>query len=160
MNYSIGEVAEKMGTNTSTLRYYDKKGLLPFVDRDTAGRRKFKDNDFNFLEVIDCLKKSGVPIKDIGKFINLCLQGDGTLQERYDYLDKEENVLEKKVQEMQDQLDFLRFKKWYYKTSVEAGTETIHFTPGTNFVDPGTHNQYRAKLKQAKNVHDLINLKN
>ncbi|GEA92392.1 hypothetical protein PDA01_02850 [Pediococcus damnosus] len=82
MNYSIGEVAEKMGTNTSTLRYYDKKGLLPFVDRDAAGRRKFKDNDFNFLKVINCLKKSGVPIKDISKFINLCLQGDGTLQER------------------------------------------------------------------------------
>ncbi|KRN53998.1 hypothetical protein IV84_GL000684 [Pediococcus damnosus] len=57
MNYSIGEVAEKMGTNTSTLRYYDKKGLLPFVDRDAAGRRKFKDNDFNFLKVINCLKK-------------------------------------------------------------------------------------------------------
>ncbi len=152
------KLQKKWGTNTSTLRYYDKKGLLPFVDRDAAGRRKFKDNDFNFLKVINCLKKSGVPIKDISKFINLCLQGDGTLQERYDYLDKEESVLEGKVQEMQDQLDFLRFKKWYYKTSVEAGTETIHFTPGTNFVDPTTHDQYRAKLKNAKDIHKLIDL--
>ena len=48
MKYSIGEVAERMGTNTSTLRYYDKQGLLPFVDRNAAGRREFKDNDFNF----------------------------------------------------------------------------------------------------------------
>lgn len=90
MRYSIGEAAEKIGTNPSTLRFYDKKGLLPFVDRDEAGRRKFKDNDFNFLEVIQCLKKSGVPVKDIAKFINMCLQGDGTLKKRYDYLDNEE----------------------------------------------------------------------
>ncbi|BAP85080.1 MerR family transcriptional regulator [Paucilactobacillus hokkaidonensis JCM 18461] len=158
MNYSIGEVAQKMGTNTSTLRYYDKKGLLPFVDRDDAGRRKFKDNDFNFLEVINCLKKSGVPIKDIGKFINLCLQGDETLRERYDYLDKEENVLEIKVREMQEQLDFLRFKKWYYKTSVEAGTETIHFTPGTKFVDPSTHDQYKTALKTNNDLRQLLDL--
>jgi len=158
LNYSIGEVAQKMGTNTSTLRYYDKKGLLPFVDRDDAGRRKFKDNDFNFLEVINCLKKSGVPIKDIGKFINLCLQGDETLRERYDYLDKEENVLEIKVREMQEQLDFLRFKKWYYKTSVEAGTETIHFTPGTKFVDPSTHDQYKTALKTNNDLRQLLDL--
>ena len=159
MNYSIGEAAEKMGTTTSALRYYDKKGLFPFVDRDAAGRRKFKDNDFNFLEVINCLKKSGVPIKDIGNFISLCLQGDGTLQERYDYLDQEEGALEDKVHEMQSQLDFLRFKKWYYKTSVEAGTEDIHFTPGTKFVDPTTHDQYRAKLKNFSDIRELIDLR-
>jgi len=158
MKYSIGEVAERMGTNTSTLRYYDKQGLLPFVDRNAAGRREFKDNDFNFLEVINCLKKSGVPVKDIGKFINLCLQGDETLRERYDYLDQEERVLEEKVTEMQKQLDFLRFKKWYYKTSVEAGTEDIHFTEGTKFVDPETHQQYRDELKNTKDIHHLINL--
>lgn len=158
MKYSIGEVAERMGTNTSTLRYYDKQGLLPFVDRNAAGRREFKDNDFNFLEVINCSKKSGVPVKDIGKFINLCLQGDETLRERYDYLDQEERVLEEKVTEMQKQLDFLRFKKWYYKTSVEAGTEDIHFTEGTKFVDPETHQQYRDELKNTKDIHHLINL--
>lgn len=158
MNYSIGEVANKMGTNPSTLRYYDKQGLLPFVDRDQAGRRRFKDNDFNFLAVIDCLKKSGVPIKDIGQFVSLCLQGDDTLQQRYNYLDQEENVLEHKVQEMQKQLNFLRFKKWYYKTAVEAGTESIHFTPGTNFVDPTTHDQYQTALKTVKDIHALINL--
>lgn len=158
MRYSIGEAAEKIGTNPSTLRFYDKKGLLPFVDRDEAGRRKFKDNDFNFLEVIQCLKKSGVPVKDIAKFINMCLQGDGTLKKRYDYLDNGEQVLEKKVQEMQARLDFLRFKKWYYKTSVEAGTEAIHFTPGTNFVDPTTHDQYKEKLRETSDIHDLIDL--
>jgi DNA-binding transcriptional MerR regulator len=57
--YSIGEVADKMHMPASTIRYYEKQGLLPFVDRDENGRRAFKDNDFNFLEVINCMKKAG-----------------------------------------------------------------------------------------------------
>ncbi|MBD9349300.1 MAG: MerR family transcriptional regulator, partial [Limosilactobacillus fermentum] len=80
-------------------------------------------------------------------FINLCMQGDQTLAERYDYLDQEETVIEAKVAELQEQLDFLRFKKWYYKTSLQAGTEAVHFTEGTNVVQPDIHEQY-LKLKQ------------
>ncbi|MEN2353579.1 MerR family transcriptional regulator [Limosilactobacillus fermentum] len=118
-----------------------KNGLLPFVKQDQNGRRAFVDNDFNFLKVINCLKKSGVPVKDIAGFINLCIA------ERYDYLDQEETVIEAKVAELQEQLDFLRFKKWYYKTSLQAGTEAVHFMEGTNVVQPDIHEQY-LKLKQ------------
>ena len=147
MTYSISQAAAMMGTTPSTIRYYDKSGLLPFVKRDQNGRRAFVDNDFNFLKVINCLKKSGVPVKDIADFINLCMQGDQTLAERYDYLDQEETVIEAKVAELQEQLDFLRFKKWYYKTSLQAGTEAVHFMEGTNVVQPDIHEQY-LKLKQ------------
>ncbi|MED7634894.1 UNVERIFIED_CONTAM: MerR family transcriptional regulator [Limosilactobacillus fermentum] len=147
MTYSISQAAAMMGTTPSTIRYYDKNGLLPFVKRDQNGRRAFVDNDFNFLKVINCLKKSGVPVKNIGGFINLCMQGDQTLAERYDYLDQEETVIEAKVAELQEQLDFLRFKKWYYKTSLQAGTEAVHFMEGTNVVQPDIHEQY-LKLKQ------------
>ena len=147
MTYSISQAAAMMGTTPSTIRYYDKNGLLPFVKRDQNGRRAFVDNDFNFLKVINCLKKSGVPVKDIAGFINLCMQGDQTLAERYDYLDQEETVIEAKVAELQEQLDFLRFKKWYYRTSLQAGTEAVHFMEGTNVVQPDIHEQY-LKLKQ------------
>lgn len=147
-----------MGINTSAIRFYDKQGLLPFVERDSAGRRVFKKNDLNFIEVIDCLKKSGVPVKDIGHFVQLCMKGDGTLMERYEYLDKEEEVLEEKIEEMQKQLDFLRYKKWYYKTSVEAGTESIHFAPGTNTVDPQTKEKFQTELEHCTNLRDLIDL--
>lgn len=58
MRYTIGEVATKLNIPTSTLRFYDKKGLLPFVDRDQADRRSFKDNDLNFLQVIVCMKSA------------------------------------------------------------------------------------------------------
>lgn len=158
MEYLIGDVAKKMNINTSAIRFYDKKGLLPFIERDEAGRRKFKQQDMNFLEVIDCLKKSGVPVKDIAHFVRLCMEGDGTLRERYDYLNNEEVNLEKKISDLNDKLAFLRFKKWYYKTSVEAGTEKIHFVPGENLVDPGAKVQYQAELEKTDNIHDLIDL--
>ena len=158
MEYLIGDVAKKMNINTSAIRFYDKKGLLPFIERDEAGRRKFKQQDMNFLEVIDCLKKSGVPVKDIAHFVRLCMEGDETLRERYDYLNNEEVNLEKKISDLNDKLAFLRFKKWYYKTSVEAGTEKIHFVPGENLVAPDTKSQYQAELEKTDNIHDLIDL--
>ncbi|GEO73572.1 MerR family transcriptional regulator [Levilactobacillus namurensis DSM 19117] len=158
--YSIGDVAKMMNISTSALRFYDRQGLLPFVERNQAGRRTFKPNDLNFIEVIDCLKKSGVPVKNIASFIQLCMAGDGTLKERYDYLDHQEAVLTDKIQAMQAQLDFLRYKKWYYKTAVEAGTEAVHFLPQTHAVDPETKAQYQRARQNATDLHQLIDLPN
>jgi DNA-binding transcriptional MerR regulator len=82
MNYTIKQVAEKMGVTVPTLRYYDKEGLLPFVDKKPNGTRVFKDEDFKGLEIITCMKNSGTPIKDIKRYMDLCKEGDSTLQER------------------------------------------------------------------------------
>lgn len=156
--YTIGDVAKIMGLSPSAIRFYDRQGLLPFVQRNSAGRRVFKANDLNFIEVISCLKKSGVPVKDIAHFIELCMAGDQTLKTRYEYLDHEEDVLMDKIAEMQSQLAFLRYKKWYYKTSVEAGTESIHFLPHTQTVDPQTKAQYVTAQQQAPDWHHLLDL--
>ena len=67
--YTIGDISRKLNVSTDAVRYYDKEGLLPFVNRNNSGRREFTDNDLGYIEVIDCLKKSGIPIKDIAKFI-------------------------------------------------------------------------------------------
>ncbi|MFT8705465.1 MerR family transcriptional regulator [Bifidobacterium aquikefiricola] len=156
--YSIGEVAQIMGLSTSAIRFYDRKGLLPFVHRDSAGRRVFQQDDLNFIEAICCLKKSGVPIKDIGHFVRLCMQGDATLHERYDYLDGEERALEGRIAELQGQLDFLRYKKWYYKTSIEAGTESIHMDPQTGHVAADIKEQYRSELERCEDIRQLTQL--
>jgi DNA-binding transcriptional MerR regulator len=95
-----------MDINASAIRFYDKKGLLPFVKRDEAGRRKFEQQDMNFLEVIDCLKKVACQSK--------------------------------------------------ISSTVEAGTEKIHFVPGQNLVAPDTKDKYQAELKKVDDVHDLI----
>ena len=68
MFYTVGEMAKRMGVAASTLRYYDKEGLLPFVERSDGGIRMFKDSDMESLAMIECLKKTGMSIKDIKLF--------------------------------------------------------------------------------------------
>ena len=63
--YTIGEMAKMLGVPASTLRYYDKEGLLPFVARSSGGIRQFRESDIEWLRVIGCMKKAGMSIKDI-----------------------------------------------------------------------------------------------
>ena len=70
MFYTIGEVSKKFNIPTSTLRYYEKEGLLPFIERDKNGIRKFKEENFEWIHTIECLKNTGIPIKDIKNFID------------------------------------------------------------------------------------------
>lgn len=158
MRYSIGDIAKKLDLPTSTLRFYDKKGLLPFVERDQAGRRSFKDNDLNFLEVIGCMKKCGMTISEIRRFINLCMEGDITLQDRYDLLYREEEIVVNQIENLQKQLDFLHYKMWYFKTSLQAGTEKIHMVETENgeMVDTTIHDQYQEALAKCHNLDELI----
>ena len=75
--YTIGQVAEMFDLPISTLRYYDKKGLFPQLTRE-SGIRKFSDNEIEALRVIECLKKSGLEIKDIKLFMEWCAEGSST----------------------------------------------------------------------------------
>ena len=62
MFYTIGEMAQRLNVAPSTLRYYDKEGLLPFVERSSGGIRMFKDEDMEWLRLLGCLKKAGMPL--------------------------------------------------------------------------------------------------
>ena len=126
MKYSIGEVAAELNLTPSTIRYYDKEGLLPFIERRDSGVRIFSDSDIAMLKIIECLKKTGMPIKDIQKFSNWCLDGDNTLQERYDMFLERKKIVEQQIYELQKSLELIEHKCWYYKTALEAGTESIH----------------------------------
>ncbi|MFC6181623.1 MerR family transcriptional regulator [Lactiplantibacillus daowaiensis] len=155
MTYSIGQVAEKLSVTVDTLRYYDKAGLLPFVKRNAAGRREFTDNDLHLMRTIMCLKNAGVPVNEIATFVQLRLQGDTSLDERYQLLLAHEQNLKTKILDLQETLAYLQYKKWYYETAVAAGTEAIHFLPGSNEVDPQLARQYQAHLKE---IGDLTTL--
>ena len=134
--YTIGDISRKLNVSNDAVRYYDKEGLLPFAKRNKAGRREFTDDDLGYIEVIDCLKKSGIPIKDIAQSIDWCMEGDSTLDERLDFMKTHEEQLEEKIKVLEMNLAFLRWKIWYYQTAAEAGTESIHFIPGTTQVKP------------------------
>jgi DNA-binding transcriptional MerR regulator len=126
MIYTIGEVAKQLNVAPSTLRYYDKEGLLPFVERSSGGIRVFKDEDLSWLKTIECLKKTGMPIKDIKNFIDYCMEGDSRIDERLSIIKSQRDSVIEQMKEMQEMLDMLDFKCWYYETAKEAGTCAIH----------------------------------
>ena len=81
MPYTIKQAAEIMNVTPTTLRYYDKQGLLPFMERKESGYRVFSDTDIAMLKVIECLKKTGMSIKDIRQFTKWVIMGDDSLKE-------------------------------------------------------------------------------
>lgn len=117
MIYTVGEAAKKIGVAPSTLRYYDKEGLLPFVERSGGGIRMFKDSDFEWLNIIECLKKTGMPIKEIKKFIDLYMEGDSTIEQRLELIDRQRDAVLNQLEQMKQTLATLNYKHWYYETA-------------------------------------------
>jgi DNA-binding transcriptional MerR regulator len=124
--YSISEVANELNLTVYTLRYYDKEGLIPFVERTPSGTRLFKESDIGALKVIECLKATGMPIKEIKNFIDWCSDGDSTLQQRYDMFVERKAIVEAQMEELKKTMELIDHKCFYYKTALDAGTEEIH----------------------------------
>lgn len=124
--YTIKEVAEKMNLPASTIRYYDKQGLLPFVQRSESGYRIFSENDIGLLNIIECLKLTGMPIKEIKQFTLWLQQGDISLPERYQMFLDRRKAVENQIAQLQKTLNIIDYKCWYYETAIQAGTEAIH----------------------------------
>lgn len=122
MLYTVGEMAKKLGVAPSTLRYYDKEGLLPFVERSNSGMRMFKEDDYEWLKIIECLKKTGMHLKDIRSFVCMALEGDKTIEPRLALIKQQRNSVKKQIDELKEILNTLEFKYWYYETAKEMGT--------------------------------------
>lgn len=125
MIYTVSEAAKILNVAPSTIRYYDKEGLLPFVERTDGGIRVFKEKDFDCLFIIDCLKKSGLSIKDIKSYINMVFKGDETIDERLALFQKQRKKVIKQIDELNQTLAILDYKCWYYKKAKEAGTTDV-----------------------------------
>lgn len=126
MTYSIGEMAKILGVNPSTLRYYDKEGLLPFISRTDGGIRVFKENDMEWLKLIECLKKTNMPIKEIKRFIDLYEEGDHTAAQRLEIIRNQKESVEAQIKQLQSTLEVLEYKNWFYETAVRLGTCDIY----------------------------------
>ena len=120
--YTIGQVSEMFGLPISTLRYYDKQGLFPGMER-VSGIRKFSDTEIEALRVIECLKKSGLEIKDIKQFMDWCVEGASTYPQRKELFEKQRKTVETEIEHMNKVLDMIKFKCWYYEQAVQDGNE-------------------------------------
>ncbi len=113
--YSIKEVEERTGISAYTLRYYDKMGLLPFVERTPSGIRRFKESDFEALFTITCLKKCGMPIADIKTFMELYMTGSETIPLRRKMFEEQRERIKEQIASMQKMLDIIDYKCWYFQ---------------------------------------------
>ena len=120
--YSIGQVAEMFGLPISTLRYYDKQGLFPNMER-TSGIRRFSDQEIEALRVIECLKRAGMEIKDILQFMDWCTEGPSTYPQRKVMFEERKAHMEAEIAHMNRALDMLKFKCWYYEQAIQDGSE-------------------------------------
>ena len=120
--YTIGQVSKMFGLPISTLRYYDKEGLFPDMER-SSGIRRFGQRELEALRVIECLKKSGMEIKDIRQFMEWCAQGSGTYPQRRAMFIRQKESVEAEIARMNRVLDMLSFKCWYYEQAIKDGNE-------------------------------------
>ena len=120
--YTIGQVAEKFGMPISTLRYYDKQGLFPNIER-VSGIRRFSEAEIEALRVIECLKKAGMEIRDIKQFMDWCEEGPVTYPQRKELFETQKAHMEEEIARMNRTLDMLKFKCWYYEQAIKDGSE-------------------------------------
>lgn len=123
MVYSIGQVAEKTGLSSYTLRYYDHEGLMPFVQRNAAGRREFSEHDLDMVDLITCLKETGMALKDIRHVVEISLEGDKSLAERLQLFRQQRDQVDRQIAQLQAYRRKVDYKVRYFEAACEAGTE-------------------------------------
>lgn len=120
--YTIGQISEMFNLPISTLRYYDKEGLFPHMERQ-SGIRRFTDVEVDTLRVIECLKASGLEIRDIKQFMEWTTEGSATYAQRRQLFETRKAAVEGEIKRLQKTLDMLKYKCWYYETAIHDGNE-------------------------------------
>ena len=119
MDYSIKQISEKTNLKAHVLRYYEKEGLLPFINRSASGIRRYSESDLEWLGLICCLKHTGMSIKQIKDFVELSMRGGETLKQRCDMLIEHRKNVESQIAEMQKHLQKVAHKIKYFTAQYE-----------------------------------------
>ena len=114
----IGEVSQKYDISTDTLRFYEKVGLIPPVNRNQSGIRDYSEADLRRVEFIKCMRGAGLPIEALTQYMNLVMQGDKTIEARKEILINQRDLLAARIQEMQKTLDLLNYKISVYEEAL------------------------------------------
>lgn len=114
----IAEVSEHYGITSDTLRYYERIGLIPPVNRDTGGIRNYTNIDLRRVEFIKCMRSAGLPIEVLIEYVGLVQQGEETIEARKEILKEQREQLAARMAEMQKTLDLLDHKIEVYENAV------------------------------------------
>ena len=122
MFYTISQLAEKLSVSAHTLRFYEKEGLLPSIQRDQSGNRLFSQADAEWLELLMCLKNTGMPLKEIKQFVEWLEQGDRSIKQRLALFQAQVEKVEQQIAELQRHLEILKYKRQFYQCAKELGS--------------------------------------
>ena len=142
--YTIGDAAAELGMPASTIRFYEKNGLIPNQQRSSDGRRLFDEDDLEWMRFVERLKVSGMPIKEIREYIQLYIAGDSTIEERRRIVYECRAAIDAQIEELKLARDFIDYKCWFYDVARESGScDTPRNMPFEDLPD----NIKRIKLK-------------
>ncbi|MFJ5550558.1 MerR family transcriptional regulator [Streptomyces sp. NPDC093225] len=108
--YTIREVAERTGLSQHTLRWYERIGLMPHVDRTHSGQRRFTDKDLNWLAFVGKLRATGMSVADMVRYAELVREGEHTVDERRELLERTRRDVTARIAELTDALASLDYK--------------------------------------------------
>ena len=114
----IAEVSEQYGLSSDTLRYYERVGLIPPVNRNESGIRDYNELDLRRVEFIKCMRSAGLPVEVLIEYVGLVQQGDKTIEARKEILKEQRKLLAARMKEMQKTLDVLNHKIDVYENAV------------------------------------------
>ena len=130
----IAEVSEHYGISPDTLRYYERIGLIPPVNRNESGIRDYNELDLRRVEFIKCMRSAGLPIEVLIEYVGLVQQGDGTIKARKEILLEQREQLVTRMKEMQKTLDILDHKIEVYENAVLVKEKKIVKTEGLEII--------------------------
>lgn len=122
---TISKVAKKYNLSADTIRYYERIGLIPRVNRNASGIRNFTENDCGWVEFIKCMRGAGLPIEALIDYVALFQQGDRTVEARKSILVEQRDVLIERMKEMQSTLERLNLKIEHYEEGIHAAEKRL-----------------------------------
>ena len=115
---TIAEVSKKFDLSQDTLRYYERIGLIPGVDRNKSGNRDYTEEDCKWVEFIKCMRGAGLPIEVLIEYVTLFQQGDETIEARKELLSEQRRQLAEKIDDMKKTLERLNYKIERYEKAL------------------------------------------
>lgn len=117
--FTVKEVSDKMDISEHTLRFWAKSGFFPFVQRDKNNIRQFSEDDLGWVKIVKCLRSVGTDNKSIKRYIDLCIEGDSTIKDRYDIIHSTRLKTQQQIEELNCQLELLNYKESYYEDLIK-----------------------------------------
>jgi DNA-binding transcriptional MerR regulator len=114
--YAPQQVSKRSGLSLDTLRYYERIGLIPAVARDSSGRRLYSEEHLDWIEALSCLRSSGMPVREMQRYVALARAGGHTAGERAELLEQHREAILQRIAALREALAVIEHKISYYRS--------------------------------------------